>query len=108
IGPVIEIDPVELQERIERVVNRLAEFHLRLPDDRRSCFELWCHAAIPNSSAILIDERSPDGLIQLETKAYQASLINSYAFEVGSGSEFYKTLHSAYRKLISDGRRVVP
>lgn len=35
----------------------------------------------------MIDEHSGNGLIQLETKAYKASRIDSFAFEIHVGTE---------------------
>lgn len=106
IAPVIDAEAQDLQDKIRRVVVRLQDFHKGLRGSKSRNFELYCHAALPNASAIMIDENGRDGIIQLETKAYQASLINSFGFEVRSGSEFYETLRKAYNQLITDGRRV--
>jgi Patatin-like phospholipase len=108
IAPVIDQTAENLAERIRGVIVKLDEFWYSLPAERKNCLELWCHSALPNASAIMIDEHSANGLIQLETKAYKASIINSFAFEIHSGTAFYSMLQSSYACLIGDGRQVLP
>jgi hypothetical protein len=55
------------------------------------------------ASAILIDVAEPSGLIQLETRAYKASYLESFGFEVGAGSEFYSVLRIGCERLVEDG-----
>lgn len=106
LAPVLDLDPAELRERVVRALARLLEFERSLSRHLRPYFRLHAHASLPNASAIMIDEDLPEGVIQLETKAYQASFINSFGFEVGFGSEFYATLRTSYQKLIADARSV--
>jgi hypothetical protein len=108
IAPVIDQTAEGLAERIRGVIAKLDEFWYSLPAERKNCLELWRHSALPNASAIMIDEHSADGLIQLETKAYKASLINSFAFEVHAGTAFYSMLQSSYARLIREGRQDLP
>jgi hypothetical protein len=109
IAPVIgDWTAEDLAKNIKDVIDWLDKFWSSLPAERKNCLELWCHSALPMASAIMIDEHSANGLIQLETKAYKASLLNSFAFEVRAGTEFYSTLQSSYERLIRDGRQVLP
>jgi hypothetical protein len=85
IVPVIDQTAEDLAQIIRGVIVRPGQFWNSLPTERKNCLELWCHSALPNASAIMIDEHSANGLIQLETKAYRASLINSFAFAGSCG-----------------------
>jgi predicted acylesterase/phospholipase RssA len=108
IAPVINRTPEGLRDKIQETVDDLTRWAHALPDRCKSHFELRLHSAVPNASAIMIDEDSPSGLIQLETKAYRAAWDRSYAMEVRAGSEFYTTLKDAYRTLVRDGTALVP
>lgn len=108
IAGVLGRSPDQLAQRINETIDGLTTFAEELDAEHRHCFDLWCHASIPNASAILIDADSDRALIQLETKAYKASFLESFGFEAKGGSEFFETLRASYERLIRDGRRVVP
>jgi DNA-binding XRE family transcriptional regulator len=108
IARVIRSSPKALRERINDTINALTELReTRLSRARRGYLEVWCHASLPNGSAIIIDGDSEDGRFQLETKGYQLGMHKSFGFEVMNGSEFFRDLRDSYRHLISDGRQIL-
>jgi hypothetical protein len=107
-APVMDKTPEDLAKSIKDTITELGKLWASLPNERKNYLELWCHSTLPNASAIMIDERSGTGLIQLETKAYKASRIDSFAFEIHAGTEFYSMLQSSYTDLIKDGRQLLP
>ncbi|RAO29893.1 Phospholipase A [Micromonospora saelicesensis] len=106
LAPVLDTSTDELHGRIEMCIQRLRQFRAALPENLRTYFSIRVHRSIPNASAILIDQRTGDGRIQLETKPYGARMQDSFGFEVKSGSTFYTTLVTAYQELLDDGKMI--
>lgn len=103
LAPVLEVPASELKEQVYRSLNHLTDFSASLPKSRQDRFQIRCHRALPPASAILIDADEPTGLIQLETRAYKGTYLQSFGFEVAAGSELYSTLHLGYTQLVKDG-----
>jgi hypothetical protein len=103
IAPVLGRTPANLAVRITDALDVLDDFADNLPAKVRSSFTLSCHNALPQASAIMIDEGTSDGLIQLESKPYVSAFTKSFAWEVGAGTEFYETLRESYAQLIAHG-----
>jgi hypothetical protein len=103
LAPVLDTNIDELLSRVGDCLRRLYTFRESLSDDYRAYMSVRTHNAIPNASAILIDHKTPDGRIQLETKPYKSAMQYSFGFEVRAGSKFYETLVSSYERLLSDG-----
>lgn len=102
----MQISPEELRLSISNVLARLKTFRASLVTEQADCFKIFVHNTLPSASAIMIDAGRPEGVIQLETNVYRAPGIESYGFEIGSGSEFYDKVNRAYRLLIHDGERI--
>jgi predicted acylesterase/phospholipase RssA len=107
IAPVLAIQPDILTTRIGDAITSLADFARELPPRMQRYFSLSCHNALPAASAIMIDEASPTGLIQLESKPYGSAFTDSFAWEIGHGTDFYRSMTDSYSRLISDGDRRV-
>jgi predicted acylesterase/phospholipase RssA len=107
-APIMDKTPEDLAKSITETITELGKLWASLPNERKTYLELWCHSTLPQASAIMIDEQAGTGLIQLETKAYKARRIDSFAFEIRAGTEFYSMLQSSYAELIKDGRQLLP
>ncbi len=108
ISPVLNMAPETLRARVSDTIQTLEKLHKRdLARSRREYLEVWCHNCMPNGSAIIIDGDASSGLFQLESKGFQTGMDESFGFEVGAGSEFFRSLRDSYRNLISSGRRVI-
>jgi hypothetical protein len=103
IAPVLGRTPEALGIRIADAINDLTAFAQDLPTWARPYFSLSCHNALPQASAIMIDENTTAGLIQLESKPYRSAFTSSFAWEAAYGSEYFQTLRSSYDQLIADG-----
>lgn len=103
----LDLDPDDLAHSIEVLINKVAAFVQRLKESERERFALHCHKTIPSASAIMLDPEREWGSIQLETRSYKARGLDAFGFEVGHGSELFRTLLQSYRELIVDGRRVL-
>lgn len=103
LAPVLDTNVNELLDRVKDCLRRLQTFRESLSDDFRPYMSVRVHNAIPNASGILIDHKTPDGRIQLETKPYKSAMQHSFGFEVRAGSKFYEALVSSYERLLSDG-----
>ena len=108
IAPVLDLSEESLIRRIEDTMTSLQRLSKeRLPPNRQSYLELWCHQALPNASAIILDGDETDGRVQLETKGFRTGMGKSWGFEVQGGTAFYNTLKDSYRDLIAAGRQVL-
>jgi predicted acylesterase/phospholipase RssA len=103
LAPVLDTTPDELADRISRTLERLDKFRSSLPARKRRFFQPRVHPALPPASAILIDQETTQGRIQLETKPFGLPMNESYAFEVAAGSQMYATLVRSYELVLATG-----
>jgi hypothetical protein len=103
IAPVLAMQPDTLASRIRDAIATLEGFAAELPSRMRGHFTLSCHNALPQASAIMIDENTAAGLIQLESKPYASAFTHSFAWEISHGTAFYQTMQTSYAQLIADG-----
>jgi Patatin-like phospholipase len=106
VAPVLGRTPTNMAQRVVDSLESLTGFHDSLPNWAQNYFRLSCHNVLPHASSIAIDEDTPEGVIQLETKPYDASFQNSFALEIGHGSELFETLITSYNKLAFGGRLI--
>jgi predicted acylesterase/phospholipase RssA len=106
LAPVLDIEQIDLSQRVAANLTRLCQFRASLPRKSRPLFSPRTHKGLPPASAILIDHELPEGTIQLETKPFQAAMQESFAIEVGQGSALYTTLVGSYEKVLKTGAEV--
>ena len=108
IGPVLEMEPAQLAEKIKDTLRDLIGLKKKLFLEVQNRFEIRVHNAIPFGSAIMIDHQENYGRIQIETKPYKAPFRKSFAFEVvpTDPDGFFHTLSKSYETLIKDGEPV--
>lgn len=106
VAPALDLLPDELARLTKQTALKLLDFRASLSETAQKRLKLRLHNALPFGSAILIDHLLPEGRIQIETKAYKTPVRKSFAFEVartGSEEDLYRTLQSAYERLVDDG-----
>jgi len=103
VAPVLGVRADQLAIRINDALDYLSSFGASLPTSLRTYFSLSRHSVLPAASAIMIDETSSDGLIQLETKPYASAFASSFAWEIGHGTDFFETVRDSYARLVDDG-----
>lgn len=106
LSPVLDVKPDKLSDTIKYNLEELSKAREQLPAERKSCFVIKIHDAIPFGSAILLDVLTETGKIQIETKAYKTPVRKSIAFEVtyNSSSVIYETLKDGYCRLIDEAQ----
>jgi hypothetical protein len=105
LAPVLEFEPKRLSESIQNTLAELHKLKGKMSRQAKDRFNIKVHNSIPFGSAIILDEGTEKGRIQIETKAYKAPLRKSFAFEVSNkeNNEFYRTLVEGYNLLVKDG-----
>ncbi|MDP9795813.1 hypothetical protein J2S43_004325 [Catenuloplanes nepalensis] len=106
LGPALDTSPDELRRRVESSINQLSEFRQGIRHDLRGYLSIRVHRNVPSASAILIDHRTPEGRIQIETKPYKLRMQDSFGLEVRHGSPFFERLVNSYQELVNDGRQI--
>jgi hypothetical protein len=99
-----------LASEIVNTIEYLLKFKHRLPEQVQRRFEVRVHNSIPFASAILFDMGTGAARIQLETKAYKAPLMHSFALEFVPGIDpsLFQSLEKGYGDLIRDGESAEP
>lgn len=108
LAPVLNRAPDELGGSIRTMLEHLLKLRERLSQDGKRRFTVGVHNTLPFGSAIILDENSSGGRIQIETKPYKQPLNRSFAFEVTrtDTSDFYDCLVRSYRQLVDDGENM--
>jgi hypothetical protein len=105
VAPTLNTNGPKLATDILDTLETLKRWKGELGARARNRFHVRTHVVLPLGSAIIIDEDSPKGTIQIETKAYKAPLQESFAFEIGDGqnSNLFKSLLEGFRVLLREG-----
>lgn len=104
-APILKLNGEQLAKGITETLDTLKLWKSEMAVRDRPRFKIRTHNALPFGSAIIIDQDHPTGTIQIETKAYKRPLEESFAFEVGDGSEsgLYGSLLEGFRILLEEG-----
>ncbi|MGH6837723.1 MAG: hypothetical protein ACREDT_02775 [Methylocella sp.] len=108
VAPILGKAGSQLQREITETLEMLKVWKSELGAVEKRRLMLQTHNVLPLGSAIIIDEGYPDGIIQIETKAYKAPMEESFAFEIGDDCEsgLYRSLMEGYRKLLNEGAEI--
>lgn len=95
-----------LSSEISFMLNELVSLKKSLPNGANQRLCVYTHDCLPMGSAILLDATEDSGRIQIETKLYKASRINSFGFEIMGPSEFYDHHLHSWRRVIQDSDEI--
>lgn len=97
-----------LANDITEGLNKLLDARNSMSSQAQAQFKMYLHNTVPFGSAIIMDFDKPYGTVQIETKAYQAGLGKSFAFEVMQSKKdgLYPTLLKGYIALLRDAERI--
>ena len=105
MAPVLNLDKTDLAASIIGSIEELKSLKSELGHSARQRLTLRVHNTIPFGSAILLDHKSNEGRIQIETKPYKMPLSNSIAFEFmrSDSSDLFDRLGTSFEEIIRDG-----
>lgn len=104
LSPFFDCDPESLKDKTKESLNILLVLKKSLPENAQARFSIKVHNSIPFGSAIMIDEDTIGGKIQIEVKPYKVGWRKSFAYEIiNDNGLFFETLRSSFNKLIDDG-----
>jgi hypothetical protein len=106
VAKSLDMSTETLLTEICAMLKRLFEVRDRLPPTDRSRLRIVLHDSFPMGSAILLDATPDKGTIQVETKLYKTSRLESFGYEVGAPSEFYTRNYRAWKKVLDESHEV--
>jgi hypothetical protein len=103
LAPCFDIDCEIFANKTKESLKALYNLKLSLKDEAKKRFNLKVHNVVPFGSAIMLDEDTIGGKIQIEVKPYKVGWRKSFAYEIINESGlFFNTIKTSFTDLIND------
>lgn len=102
----LDIKPEMLKREIEEMLCELKTLRDSLPPSDKDRFHILTHDCLPMGSAILLDATQISGTIQVETKLYRSTRVESFSYEVKAPSPFYEKNFTAWNRVLHESKVV--